>query len=59
MGGDGADPGVGNLGWLQIGAPATSWVVAIISRIISSRTAFLVTYEAVVLVHVISTFDQG
>ena len=38
--------------------PDTNWAAAIVARMILSRTAFLVTYEAAILMHVVSAFDQ-
>ena len=59
MGSGGDNPGVGSLGWFQVDTPATSWAATIITRIVPSRTAFLVAYKAVILAHVASAFDQG
>ena len=59
MGSGGDNPGMYNLGWFQVGMPTTSWVTMIVTRMISSRTAFLVAYEAVILAHVASIFNQG
>ena len=58
-GGGGDNPDMNSPGWFQVGMLATSWAAAIIIRMIYNRIAFLVTYEAMVLMHVVSTFDWG
>ena len=59
IGSGGDNPSVGSLGWFWVGMPATSRVAMTVTKMIPSRIAFLVAYEAVILVHVVSTFDQG
>ena len=43
----------------QVVVPTTCWVTAIVTRMIPSRTAFLMAYEAAIFAHVASSFDQG
>ena len=52
-------PGMGSLGWFQVISPTACWAIVIVTRMIASRTAFLVAYEAVILAHVASIFNQG
>ena len=59
MGGGGDGPDMGSLGWFQVDAPTTCWTATIVTRMIPSRMAFLMVYEAVILAHVVSVFDQG
>ena len=59
IGSGGDSPSMGSLGWFWVGAPATCWMAMIMTRMIPSRTAFLMTYEAAILMHVASMFNQG
>ena len=59
MGSGGDSPSVGSLGWLWVVSPTLCWATAIVIRIISSRTAFLMAYEAVIFAHVASSLDWG
>ena len=59
MGSGGDSPGMGSLGWSWVGIPATSWAVITVTRMIPSRTAFLMAYEAAILTHVVSMFNWG
>ena len=56
MGSGGDGPGVGSLGWFWVVAPATCWVIVIVTRIIPSRTAFFMAY-VVISMHVVSMFN--
>ena len=55
----GDDPGMGSLGWFQIVVPTTCWVILIVTRVISSRTAFFMAYGTAVFTYVVHSFDWG
>ena len=57
MGSSGDSPGMGSLGWFQIVVPTTHWRTLIVTRMIPSRTAFLMAYEAVISMHVVSLLN--
>ena len=59
MGSDGDDPSMDSLGWFQVVAPTTCWVILIVTRMIPSRTAFFMAYKAAIFVHVVSPLNQG
>ena len=55
----GDDPGMGSLGWFWVVAPTTCWATSIVTRMIPSRTAFFMVYEAAIFMYVVSPLDQG
>ena len=59
IGSGGNCPGMGSLGWFQVVSSTTCWVIVIVIRMIPSRTAFLMTYEAAIFTHVASSLDWG
>ena len=59
MGGGGDDPGMGSLGWFRVVVPTTCWVILIVTRMILSRTGFLMAYETAVVAHVASLLNWG
>ena len=54
IGSSGDDPSVGSLGCFQVVVPTTHWVILIVTRMIPSRIAFFMAYEAAIFVHVAS-----
>ena len=52
-------PGMGSLGWFQVISPTACWAIVIVTRMIASRTAFFIAYEAVIFMHMASLLDWG
>ena len=55
----GDNHGMGSLGWFRVVVPTTSWMAPIVIRMIPSRTALFIAYEAAIFTHVVSSLDWG